>query len=127
MYNILVLDDDKFILASLQRLLRNNKSWHVDIYNDPFAALEHAHNEHYDLFLSDYQMMGMDGIEFLAQIKSLQPASGRIILSGDCSNELLEKATRDAGVYCVVSKPVQPAELISTINLALNNCQKQHD
>ena len=121
MYKILALDDDKFILASLQRSLRNEKNWQVETFNDPFDALEHASHQHYDLFLSDYQMMGIDGIEFLARIKSLQPASVRIILSGQDSNELISKAINEAGVYSVVCKPVQQHELIATINLALKD------
>ena len=125
MYKILALDDDKFILASLQRSLRNEKNWHVETFNTPFDALEHARHQHYDLFLSDYQMMGMDGIEFLAKMKLLQPASVRIILSGDDCNELTQKAIARAGVYSVISKPVQKHELITTINLALEGYEMQ--
>jgi len=121
MYKILALDDDKFILASLLRSLRSEKNWQVDTYNDPTIALEHAHHQNYDLFLSDYQMPGLNGIEFLSRIKLLQPASVRIILSGQDSNELVQKAIKEAGVYSVVSKPVQQHELIATINLALQH------
>ena len=119
MYKILALDDDKFILASLQRSLRKEKNWQVETFNDPLEALEHAHHQQYDLFLSDYQMPGLDGIEFLAKIKTLQPASVRIILSGQGSNEIAHKAIKEAGVSSVVTKPVQQHELITAINQAL--------
>lgn len=127
MYKILALDDDKFILASLQRTLRKEKNWHVQTFNDPFDALEHAHHQHYDLFLSDYQMPGLDGIEFLAKIKTLQPASVRIILSGQDSNEIAHKAIKEAGVYSVVTKPVQQHELITAINQALKGYEMKQE
>ena len=127
MYKILALDDDKFILASLQRSLRKEKNWHVETFNDPFDALEHAHHQQYDLFLSDYQMPGLDGIEFLTKIKSLQATSVRIILSGQENNELAQKAIKEAGVYSVVSKPVQQHELITVIKLALKDYEIQQE
>ena len=119
MYKIMALDDDKFILASLKRTLRKEKSWQVETYSDPTVALENARDQHYDLFLSDYHMPGIDGIEFLTRIKSLQPSSIRIILSGQDCLDLVQQAIKKAGIYSFVSKPVQQHELIAVINKAL--------
>lgn len=117
-YKILLVDDDKFILASLQRALRKEKEWQLGTFHDPMEALEHARDQHYDLFISDYRMPGINGIEFLAEVKSLQPASMRIILSGDNNAELVQQAIEEAGVHHFVSKPVQQDQLITIINEA---------
>ena len=115
----MALDDDKFILASMQRSLRKQKNWQIETFFDPVTALQSAHQQRYDLFLSDYQMPGIDGIEFLTKIKLLQPSSISIILSGQNDQKLIEKAIKEAGIYRFITKPVKNDELISAISMAL--------
>lgn len=116
----MAVDDDRFILASLQRSLRKQTELQVDIFNNPFEAIEHAKISRYDVFISDYMMPGLSGVEFLANIKSLQPDSVRIILSGQDDMDTVIRATEKAGLFCFISKPVQREELIETIHRALN-------
>ena len=124
MYKIMLLDDDKFILASLQRSLRKEKDWLVEIFHDPVAALESVNQQHYDLIMSDYQMPVMSGIEFLAQVKRLQPETIRIILSGDASQELVHQAEVEADVHDFVCKPIKQPELIAKLTEAFNTYER---
>ncbi len=127
MYKIMAVDDDKFILASLQRSLKKQKNWRVETFCDPVAALAHARNQRYDLFLSDYQMPVTDGVRFLTKIKKLQPESIRIMLSGQDAIELVESDVKAADIYSFINKPVQADELIIAITRALQHyraCQK---
>ena len=119
MFKLMAVDDDKYILATMQRSLRHLKNFQVDTFNDPQAAIEHARNTRYDIFLSDYMMPGLDGISFLSKIKSLQPDSIRIILSGKDDKDTVIKATNAAGLFRFISKPVKRDDLIETINQAL--------
>jgi len=117
-YKIMILDDDKFILASLKRLLHHKKNWQVDLYSDAFSALKQAENEPYHLFLSDYQMPQMDGMSFLTSIKKIQPDAIRVILSGD--GDLGSNSTdhQQAGIFRFLNKPVAKDELITVIHEA---------
>ena len=125
MYKIMALDDDKFILASLQRSLRKEKNWQVETFFDVKDALANAQHQRYDLFLSDYQMPGIDGIKFLTLIKELQPISIRIILSGQDGIELVQQAIKEADIYTFVNKPVQQLELINVISEALQHYEEK--
>ncbi len=119
MYKILLVDDDAFILASLRRSLRKQKDWQVKTFSDPAAALDHVQTQTYDLFLSDYQMPGTDGIAFLTKARALQPDAMRIILSGQDNIEQAGQDVEEAGICRFISKPVQSDELIAAIGHAL--------
>lgn len=119
MYKILLVDDDAFILASLQRSLKKQKDWQIETLYDPAAALTRAREQSYDLFLSDYQMPGTDGIKLLAKIRKIQPDAIRIMLSGQDNIECMEENIEAAGIYRFINKPVRADELIAAINQAL--------
>ncbi len=125
MRKILLVDDDAFIVASLQRSLKKQKSWQIEAFCDPAEALERAREQRYDLFLSDYQMPGINGIKFLTKVRALQPEAMRIMLSGQDNIGHVEVDVKEAGIYRFISKPVRADELIAAIDHALQYRQAQ--
>lgn len=127
MSRILIVDDEESILKSLKRLLRvapcayGNKvfSLEVDTFSSPAAALVHARQEDYDLFISDYRMPEMDGIEFLKAAKALQPDAARLILSGYADLNALVRAVNEVGIDRFIGKPWNDYELLAAIGQAL--------
>jgi response regulator RpfG family c-di-GMP phosphodiesterase len=127
MSRILLVDDEESILKALQRLLRvapctyGNKSFSLEVqaFSSPAVALEHARHEAYDLFLSDYRMPGMDGIEFLNAVKAIQPDAARLILSGYADLNALLRAVNEVGIERFIAKPWNDYELMSAIGQAL--------
>ena len=81
MSRIMIVDDEESILKALRRVLRiapcvygnKNFSLEVEAFSSPAEALERARQETFDLFISDFRMPEMDGIEFLKGAKALQP------------------------------------------------------
>jgi len=118
MHKILLVDDDEFILASLQRVLRKRKDWLVETSSDPVEALDRVREQRYDMFLSDYQMPGTDGIRFLTKTRSLQPGAIRIMLSGQDNIEQAGQDVEEAGIHYFIGKPVKADELIAAIRHA---------
>jgi two-component system probable response regulator PhcQ len=119
MYKIMAVDDERNVLDGLLRTFRLQNQWQVETFDDPLEALERAKTSRFDLFLSDYKMPAMNGVEFLSEIKSLQPDSMRLILSGQADLDSIIRAINEAGIYRFITKPVQKYELIATITLAL--------
>jgi len=127
MSRILIVDDEESILKSLQRVLRlapctyGNKTFALEVqaFSSPQAALDAAHREDFDLFMSDYRMPGMDGVEFLKAAKAVQPDAARLILSGYADLNALMRAVNEVGIDRFIGKPWNDYELMSAIGQAL--------
>jgi two-component system probable response regulator PhcQ len=128
MSRILLLDDEEPILRSLQRLLRAVPCRSGDVtfpietelFTDPLAALERARHASFDLFLTDYRMPKMDGVEFLRQAKTIQPDSSRVILSGYADLNALLRAVNEVGIERFIAKPWNDYELITALAQCLS-------
>jgi len=127
MSRIMIVDDEESILKSLQRLLRHvpcshgNKTFQLDVcvQNEPLKALELARHEPFDLFISDYRMPLMDGVEFLKAVKEVQPDAARLILSGYADLNALLRAVNEVGIDRFIGKPWNDFELTAAIAQSL--------
>lgn len=119
MYKIMLVDDEPNILSSLKRIFNREENFEIEVYDKPEDALKRAQTSNFDLFLSDFRMPEMDGVEFLSEVKKIQPESMRIILSGYTDLEALLGAINEAQIYRFVTKPWDDYDLISTVKQAL--------
>jgi two-component system, probable response regulator PhcQ len=129
MSRILIVDDEVSILKSLQRLLRvapciyGGKQFVLEVVvsASPKDALMLARQDDFDLFISDYRMPEMDGIEFLKAAKSIQPDAARLILSGYADLNALVRAVNEVGIERFIGKPWNDYDLMSAIGQALSH------
>ncbi len=127
MSRIMIVDDEESILKALRRVLRlapcvyGNKSFSLEVeaFSSPAEALERARHETFDLFISDFRMPEMDGIEFLKGAKALQPDAARLILSGYADLNALLRAVNEVGIERFIGKPWNDYELMSASGQAL--------
>lgn len=116
--NIMFVDDDLNILAAVSRKMRV-QPWKIITAKSPVAALEYAKNTEIDVIISDFRMPEMSGVDFLAEIRHLQPNAMRIILTGCVAQVPASPLVNDAGVFRVLEKPCSVKRLKDSIIDAL--------
>ncbi len=119
MYRIMIVDDEKNILHALTRALGGRFNWEIETYHAPEDALKRTRTTPFDLFLSDYRMPGMDGVQLLTEIKALQPEAMRLILSGHTDMSALMSAINEAEIYRFITKPWEDYDITTTLQQAL--------
>ncbi|MFL6316942.1 MAG: response regulator [Nitrososphaeraceae archaeon] len=80
--SILVVDDENDILSVIQRWLLMH-GFKLCAFTDIFAALDHfnSNSEDHDIVISDIRMPGMNGYEFVKQVKKINPQVKIILMS----------------------------------------------
>lgn len=86
MRRVFFVDDAPEILKHLQRTLAPMQSeWTMEFFSSGKSALAALSEAPCDVVVSDMTMPGMDGAQFLTEVRKLSPHTIRIILSGDQS------------------------------------------
>jgi diguanylate cyclase (GGDEF)-like protein len=113
---ILILDDDLNILASMKRNLRK---FDISLFSRPEDAIAAMENETFAVALSDMQMPGINGVDFLEYVKSVSPNTVRIMLTGYADLNSTMAAINKANVHRFLTKPFDIDNLTSILQDAL--------
>ena len=81
--SIVVVDDEHDIVNQIKRSLETMDGLKVYTFTDPFAALEHFNSgcKDHHIVISDIRMPGMNGYEFVKQVKKIDPQVKIILMS----------------------------------------------
>ncbi len=120
-----VIDDEPVIHDILSQLL-TSEGYEVDLSTSGDEALEKYSSQAYDLTLLDLLMPGLDGIEVLKRIKKIDPQAIIIIITAYASIESAINAMK-MGAYDYIQKPFKHAELLLTIQRALERKNLQEE
>lgn len=121
MRRILLLDDELNVLQALQRALRQympSSELTIETFTDPEAALLRFAEVSFDVAISDYRMPAINGIEFLAMVKGIQPDTVRLVLSASNEFDIVVHAINRAEVFRYIAKPWEPEDLRKVVELA---------
>ncbi|MBK8014627.1 MAG: HDOD domain-containing protein [Deltaproteobacteria bacterium] len=114
MKRVLFVDDELSVLDGLRDLLRKErKRWTMVFALGAEKGLEEIRSSEFDVVVSDMRMPGMDGAEFLHEVKKLQPRAVRVILSGQADSRAVVKALPVTHQF--LAKPCSPHLLRTTI------------
>jgi len=120
MYKIMIVDDEENILKSLVRVFHKQNNWDIETYINPLDALKRARTCIFDAIIADCHMPGIDGLEFLHELKLLQPEAVRILMTGVVDIETLMQAINKAGAFRFIIKPWNDGLLIDSMNEGLH-------
>jgi two-component system, probable response regulator PhcQ len=115
---VLLVDDEPNITAGLKRALRR-EPYEILTANSAQEGLEILAAQPVDVVVSDEQMPGMSGSEFLRNVCRKYPNTVRMMLTGQASLEAAIRAINEGEVYRFFTKPCNDADLRLTIRNAL--------
>jgi len=121
MAKILIIDDERFIRASLREILEYEK-YEVIEAQDGAEGLQKIKDEEVDLVLCDVKMPILDGMDVLDQSKQLDRSPLFIMISAHGTIETAVEATKK-GAFDFISKPPDLNRLLLTVRNALDKKQ----
>ena len=108
-HNILLVDDEKSILFSLKAAL-SKEGYQVKVAENPQEALKLVEPGAFQVIISDYNMPGASGMDFLKQVKQIDPETVFILMTAYGSEKLAIEAMKQ-GAYDYFSKPFDIEEM----------------
>lgn len=114
---VLIVDDEKLMRVSLEKQLKK-EGFLVKSMKTAGDALKYVRNEDYDIVVSDLRLPGLDGIEFLKEIKNISQKTIVIIMTAYGTVESAVTAMRE-GAFDYICKPFSTDELIIKLERAL--------
>jgi putative two-component system response regulator len=124
---IVCVDDEPNVVTSLRRMLRARvESCDVQVFSDSRCAWNHLCDSDSDLVITDVSMPGISGIELVRLLRDHERTCDVpiVVLTGRQDSDLKRKVL-DLGATDLLSKPIQPDDLLARVRsaLRLKHCQ----
>jgi DNA-binding NtrC family response regulator len=125
MSRILCVDDEPMVVGALTRILE--RAGHAVVAaRNAGEALHILKNQEIDLIVSDFQLPGIDGIEFIQMLRRDRDSTPVIMLTGFGSIDHAMDAVR-AGAVDYLTKPFDPEHLVYRIEQTLKRLQLERE
>lgn len=116
--HVLIVEDSS-VFREMQGLLLRQAGYAVSAHEHPQAALDAAKERAYDLVIIDYELPGMNGQQFMLELRKILPEIAVVFVSGSLTLELAIQLSRQ-GVAGIFNKPANPKTLLEKINETLS-------
>ena len=122
---LLLIDDDRTLLQSLERVLAQH-GYETTTAESAARARELLEERSFDLLLLDLVLPDADGLELLREVRVTQPDAEVIVATAHGSIESAVEAMR-WGAYDYLTKPFHPMELTTTLEKALEKSRLEKE
>ena len=119
---ILVVDDDKLVLRSVQRTLIR-AGYTVKVASTLAQARAHGEGEHLHGAVVDYALSRENGLSVLSMLRELQPSCLRILMTGHRDFPVVEAVNRGE-VNRVIRKPFESDALVTLLHDAFESARR---
>ncbi len=118
MHRILIVDDEEIVLVALRETLKR-EGYSVSTALNAAKGLELLQEAPYSVIITDQQMPGMTGLEFLSQVKQVQSDATRILITAVLNLNTVIDAINKGEIYRFIVKPWLREELLATVKNAV--------
>src|SRR5688572_3324763 len=119
---VLFVDDEPLAIEAVVRSLRAT-GLKLLTATSGREGLELVEKHPIAVVVSDQQMPGMQGHEFLERVASLRPSTIRIMLTGQADFAVAQRAINHGHVHQFLVKPCDSATLLAALNAALQRIE----
>jgi DNA-binding NtrC family response regulator len=111
--SILILDDEPIVSKRLKPSLEK-KGYEVEAFTTSAEALARVRERHFDIVVTDLKMEGVDGMQFLTEVKEKYPETEVIVITG-FATMATAKESFNKGVFDFLAKPFKLGEISEVI------------
>ena len=115
---ILIVDDEEIVLVALRDTL-TREGYHVVASPHAIHALSVLKDQQFSVVITDQQMPLISGLEFLTQVREIQPNATRILITAVLNLSTVIDAINKGEIYRFVVKPWLREELLATVKTAV--------
>lgn len=121
-YTILYIDDEPENLRAFTSFFR--RIYTIFTTESPVEGIDYLRKHSVDLIITDQRMPEMTGVEFLRKVNEFLPGKPpcRMIYSGYSQTKDIEEAKENNWMSVFVSKPCDPENLKSKIEMTIKGC-----
>ncbi|NOX80868.1 MAG: response regulator [Deltaproteobacteria bacterium] len=121
--SILILDDEPIVSKRLKPSLEK-KGYEVETFTEGLAALQRTREKNFNIVITDLKMEGIDGMEFLAEVKEHSPGTEIIVITGFATTEAAKESFKK-GVFDFLAKPFKIGEITEIIQKAAEKIKQR--
>ncbi len=111
--SILILDDEPIVSKRLKPSLEK-KGYEVETFTSSADALQRIQERRFNIVVTDLKMEGVDGMQFLTEVKERYPETEVIVITG-FATMATAKESFNKGVFDFLAKPFKLGEIAEVI------------